>query len=292
MKTPFRLGALACAAALALSACGGAGDASATDCDDVVVADSTLRVPPAANAAAYFVVTNEGDEDTAITAAAGDFATVFELHETSMDDDGTMSMGAIEGQEIAVPAGGSVTLEPGGLHVMALDVADDVGGRETVDLALTLADGCELDVTLTVEALGENPMDDMDDDMNGMDDDGDAMSEDDMAAEEGATSEGDVEGGVEGGEIASTIDVGGLHAVDVALAEGAWDPAAHLETLRPTLDSVATYGGEVDISELEVLLADLVTALEKDDRETATALAAAGHSLAHDLEHEMEAPSP
>lgn len=292
MRNPIRLGALAAVAALALAGCGGTETgAAATDCDEVTIDAATVRVPPAANAAAYFTISNDGADDTAIVAASGDFADVFELHEVTADDEGVMSMRPIDGQEIPVPAGETVTLEPGGLHVMALDVADDLAGLDEVDLTLTLADGCEREVVLAVEALAEGGMGDMGhgDHDHGDKGDGDHGDHDHGDGDPGDGDMGDGDAADDAGTDAAslTIDVSGLHTVDVDLAEGQWDPEALLATLQPTLDSVAVYGGDVDLTELEALLTDLVAAIESGDRDRATALAAVGHSLAHDLEDEM-----
>ena len=63
-----------------------------------------------------------------------------EIHETAMED-GAMSMREVG--EIALPAGTTVNLEPGGYHIMLLD------------LARPLSVGDKFDVTLTFETAGE-----------------------------------------------------------------------------------------------------------------------------------------
>jgi copper(I)-binding protein len=52
-----------------------------------------------------------------------------------MSGEGVMSMRPVAAVE--VPAGGTVSLEPGGLHVMCIDHTDDVVMEATVPLTLT-----------------------------------------------------------------------------------------------------------------------------------------------------------
>jgi copper(I)-binding protein len=56
-----------------------------------------------------------------------------EIHETSMDSSGMAGMHPIERLEI--PAGGTVTLEPGGYHLMLMD-AEAMTVGSTVELRL------------------------------------------------------------------------------------------------------------------------------------------------------------
>lgn len=62
--------------------------------------------------------------------------------------DGTMSMQPVDG--IEVPAGEEVVLEPGGYHVMLLELAEPLEEGETFDLTLTFAEAGEQTVTVEV----------------------------------------------------------------------------------------------------------------------------------------------
>jgi len=72
-------------------------------------------------------------------------AMVAELHEATMvqNDDGGTMMGMQQVTSIAVPAGGTVMLEPGGYHVMLMQLAEP------------LVDGTDFTLTLTFEQAGE-----------------------------------------------------------------------------------------------------------------------------------------
>ena len=117
--------------ALMATACGGSDDAVSID-------DPWGRPSPmsAGNAAFYMQIIG-GDADDTIVSAASDACGVTELHETMMQD-GVMSM-----QErpdgIPVPAGSTVSLEPGGLHVMCIG-ADQFELGDMVDVDLEFAE--------------------------------------------------------------------------------------------------------------------------------------------------------
>jgi copper(I)-binding protein len=117
----FRTTALAVAAlALVTTACGDDDDGAGSS---PVVSDAWVREPAegATATAAYAVITNDGDEAITLVAASSPLTDQVELHETSMADDGTMSMQEKE-SGFVIEAGDSLVMEPGGAHVMMLDV--------------------------------------------------------------------------------------------------------------------------------------------------------------------------
>lgn len=161
------LTAIAAAAALALSACGDDSDSTsdATPSGTAIeVTDVWARPSPmvATAGAAYMLIRNNGSDDDALLAAsvADDVAGAVELHQSravepdmggdmSGDDMGTtdstmapmMEMVAVD--RIELPAGGTASLQPGGYHIMLLD------------LLAPLAEGDQLELTLSFEVAGE-----------------------------------------------------------------------------------------------------------------------------------------
>lgn len=85
-------------------------------------------------AAGYLVITNTGTVADALLGATSPVAMSVELHETTMDSSGMAGMHPIERLEI--PAGGTVRLEPGGYHLMLMNVGDKVKVGGTVELRL------------------------------------------------------------------------------------------------------------------------------------------------------------
>ncbi len=98
--------------------------------------------------AAYLTVRNTGDEDDALVAASSDVAEMVGLHET-VTEGAMMKMQAVE--EIAVPAGGEAILEPGGYHVMLMQLKGPLEEGDTFDMTLTFAEAGTVDVAVAVK---------------------------------------------------------------------------------------------------------------------------------------------
>lgn len=170
MKHPLRV--VAVLAALVLAACGG----RATGGIDVAVDDVWARSSPsmAMAGAAYMTLTNGGDVDDALVevAVSDTVAGRAELHETRPvgegdgdgdhdgeghghdddahgDDHGSM-MEMVHVDRIPIPAGETVHLEPGGFHVMLLELAAPLEAGSEFELTLTFAEAGEVTVTAVV----------------------------------------------------------------------------------------------------------------------------------------------
>jgi copper(I)-binding protein len=81
----------------------------------------------------FMEITNPTSDEITLIGGSSESGMV-EIHETVMGADG-MQMQEINGG-IKIPAGGTVVLQPGGLHVMIMNLNDDVvaGDEVTVDL--------------------------------------------------------------------------------------------------------------------------------------------------------------
>ncbi len=136
---------------------------------DITATDVWVRQPAQGQttSAAYGTIANDGDTEITLIGGSVPFDATVEIHETLMDDAGTMQMQERE-DGFAVPAGESFTLEPGGPHIMMLgiDPAEFVG---SVDITLIFDDGTELTVTAPVRTLDGMDMGSTDD-MGEMDD--------------------------------------------------------------------------------------------------------------------------
>jgi len=98
-----------------------------------------VTAPQEKNGAAYMTISStDGDTLTAVSVPAS-VAGEAQLHETTTSG-GSMSggmKGMKEVSSITIPAGGSVTLKPGGYHVMLMDLAKPIAAGATVPLTLT-----------------------------------------------------------------------------------------------------------------------------------------------------------
>ncbi len=103
--------------------------------------------------ATYGTIINDGDTDVTLVSASVPFDATVEIHETIMGDDGSMQMQEVP-EGFVVPAGGSFTLEPGGPHIMLIDIdpADITG---TIDVTMVFDDGTEVTVGAPVRSLDD-----------------------------------------------------------------------------------------------------------------------------------------
>ena len=129
----------------ALAACGDDGDEPA-----VVIDNARARFTTTDLGAVYFDVRVTGAGD-ALIAAAAKIAEDAQLHEIATVD-GSAMMREVEGG-IAIAPGGSVSLRPGGYHVMLLGVAEVPAPGETFALTLEFARAGRVTVDVAVEAF-------------------------------------------------------------------------------------------------------------------------------------------
>jgi copper(I)-binding protein len=59
-------------------------------------------------------------------------------------------------KDIAVPAGGSVELKPGGLHLMFMNIKAPLTAGESVLIKLKFAKAGEVEVKMSVNAMGQH----------------------------------------------------------------------------------------------------------------------------------------
>lgn len=102
--------------------------------------------------AGFMTIRNDGDEPDRLVGGSAPFAGRVEIHRTTMDD-GVMRMREVDGG-LEIPAEGSVTLEPGGYHVMFMGLAEPLAEGDTVAATLDFARAGSVEVELPVAALG------------------------------------------------------------------------------------------------------------------------------------------
>lgn len=155
--------AIAAALALGLAACSSDSDpqestagspaasspsaAATAEADDqtlagqLEIADTWVKAASEGMTAAFGVITNTADHDVVVVGAHSDATSMIELHEV-VDD----TMRPVEGG-LVVPAGGSLTLEPGGYHLMFMDVTKAIAAGDEISIVLDLEDGSQLEFT-------------------------------------------------------------------------------------------------------------------------------------------------
>jgi hypothetical protein len=100
---------------------------------------------------AYLTITNKGAEADRLTGAECAIAERVELHRSGMDG-GMMRMTPVTA--IEVPAGGKVTLAPGGYHVMLIGLKKPLAAGSKVPLTLVFEKAGRVAVEVSVQPLG------------------------------------------------------------------------------------------------------------------------------------------
>ncbi len=101
--------------------------------------------------AAFLEIQGAPDGDDKLLAASTPIASVVELHD-HIKDGGIMRMRRIEA--IPIPAGKTVTLKPGGLHLMLLELKAPLIEGDAFDLTLTFEKAGTIKVNAPVQKIG------------------------------------------------------------------------------------------------------------------------------------------
>lgn len=110
-----------------------------------LVSEARIGVPTGPNAALYLTASSGADDR--LVGARTEVATSIELHETTHDDDGTTGMRPIAG--IPLTPGEPLVLEPGGYHLMLVEV-DELQVGDTVEVTLVWEEAGEMVVAARV----------------------------------------------------------------------------------------------------------------------------------------------
>jgi copper(I)-binding protein len=118
--------------------------------DAVTIEDAWVKAADSGMTAGFGVLVNDGAADATLVSATTDAAMMTELHETVTDDAGAMVMREVE-EGLTIPADGELTLEPGGNHLMMMQLTGPLQAGAEVTFTLEFADGSTLDVTAPVK---------------------------------------------------------------------------------------------------------------------------------------------
>jgi len=139
--------------AIAFSVLVGLPTASVAGSEDIVVEDAWSRASIGTNrpGAAYMTLRNTGSDPVTLEGLETPLAMMPDIHGTKTDANGVSSMAAAG--EITIPPGGSVSLEPGGLHAMLMRLQTQMVKGETFPLTLKFTDGGKLTVDVPILSI-------------------------------------------------------------------------------------------------------------------------------------------
>lgn len=151
-NTTSRLALVAAAVTLALAGCTAAPAAApaATEADSITITDTWVKSADEGMSAAFGELTNSGDADVTIVSATSPASTMLELHETVENDSGEMIMRPKDGGFV-IPAGGVLSLAPGGNHIMLMGLVEPLVAGAEATFTLTFSDGSTATFTAPVK---------------------------------------------------------------------------------------------------------------------------------------------
>jgi len=85
------------------------------------------------NGAVYFVIHNHSSEEDELIGISSDIAEAVEMHESKMNGD-VMEMNQVE--SVPLEAYAEIKFEPGGLHIMLVNLKKDVKVGDEIDVTL------------------------------------------------------------------------------------------------------------------------------------------------------------
>ena len=101
------------------------------------------------SSAAYLKITNNSVSDDRLIAAKATIAQRVEIHSMELDQ-GVMRMRAVDGG-LAIAAGDSVTLAPGGLHIMLMGLTTDLAPDTQHEIILVFEKAGDIKLTGTAK---------------------------------------------------------------------------------------------------------------------------------------------
>lgn len=116
---------------------------------------SRATPPTAPTAGGFLKITNTGTAADRLIGASSPAAQQVQVHEMKMDGD-VMRMRELE-KGLEIPPGATVTLAPGGFHLMLIGLKAPLAKGARVPLTLTFEKAGSIDVELAVEDLRGTP---------------------------------------------------------------------------------------------------------------------------------------
>jgi len=121
---------------------------------DLLISQTWSRATPggAKIGAGYLTIENKGGAPDRLVAVSGQVAGKIEIHEMAVNN-GVMTMRPVE-QGLTIEPGKTVTLAPGGYHLMMMDLKSPLKQGDKVPLTLEFEKAGKVAVTLDVQAVG------------------------------------------------------------------------------------------------------------------------------------------
>ena len=122
--------------------------------DEITITDAWARPGTVkGNSAIYMKILNGSQFRDSLEVVSSPAAGLTELHETYETQDGMMGMRPAG--NTSIPARSITNLEPGGLHIMLMDLMRDLSPADTLELSLTFSKGGNQTFSIPVKSTDE-----------------------------------------------------------------------------------------------------------------------------------------
>ncbi len=102
--------------------------------------------------AAYMTIRNSGTKEITLTTMRADVSANVSIHKTEVDSNGVSKMSPQK--SVNIPAGESISLEPGGLHAMMMNLRAPLNEGSEFPLTLMFKNGEEITISVPVLGIG------------------------------------------------------------------------------------------------------------------------------------------
>ncbi|MDA0663738.1 MAG: copper chaperone PCu(A)C [Proteobacteria bacterium] len=121
---------------------------------DLIITGAWTRATPtrAPTGAGFVTIENKGSSDDRLIAVRTSISGKSEIHTMTMDN-GVMRMRQLE-DGIAIPAGGTVTLQPGGNHLMFMQLKQGIAQDTAVPVTLVFEKAGEVTLDFLAAPVG------------------------------------------------------------------------------------------------------------------------------------------
>ena len=144
----------ACSALVLAVICAGSASAQQAKAGDLVLDNAWSRATPggAKVGGGYLTVDNKGSAADKLIGGSSPAAGKVEVHEMAMNN-GVMTMRPVK-DGLSIPAGKSVTLSPGGYHLMLMDLKAPLKKGDKIPVTLKFEKAGNVNITLDVRDIG------------------------------------------------------------------------------------------------------------------------------------------
>ncbi len=116
--------------------------------DEIIIENPRIKIMPpgVTNSVGYLTIINPTESDKTLIGISSKIAEVTEIHTHSMQD-GLMKMQKVS--SLSIPAQTAISFEPGGYHIMLINLLQTITEGEKIEIILTFDDGTQKKVLVS-----------------------------------------------------------------------------------------------------------------------------------------------